>query len=75
MTVEAIVRTLAQRGALGLLSTHDLALTEIADLAGLPGANVHMGSRNRSDPLDFDFVVKPGSKTESSTLQIAALAA
>jgi DNA mismatch repair ATPase MutS len=74
VAAEAIVRTLVERGALGLLSTHDLALTEIADLAGFHGANVHMGSRNGADPLDFDFVLKPGITTESNALQIATLA-
>jgi hypothetical protein len=71
---EAIVRTLAERGALGLLSTHDLALTEIPGLAGLYGVNVHMGSRDGANPLDFDFVLKPGVTTESSALEIARLA-
>ena len=71
---EAIVRTLVECGALGLLSTHDLALTELPDLPGMHGTNVHMGSRDGSDPLDFDFLLKPGITAESSALEIARLA-
>ena len=71
---EAIVRTLIQRGAIGALSTHDLALTELASLADLHGTNVHMGSIDSSDPLNFDFTLKPGVTNESSALAIARLA-
>lgn len=71
---EAIVRTLIAKGAIGVISTHDLALTEIADIAELQGANVHMGSRGLGDPLDFDYLLKPGVTTEANALAIARLA-
>jgi DNA mismatch repair ATPase MutS len=74
IAAEAIVRTLIERGAVGVLSTHDLALTEIATLEELGGANVYMGSRDGSDPMDFDHVIKPGVTTESNALAIARLA-
>jgi len=71
---EAIIRSLIQRGAMGALSTHDLALTELASLPELRARNVHMGSRDDSDPLDFDYLVKPGVTNQSSALAIARLA-
>ena len=74
VATEAVVRTLVQRGAIGALSTHDLALTEIADAEGLQGANVHMGSRDGGDPMDFDYRLKPGVTTESNALAIARMA-
>ncbi len=74
VAAEAVVRTLVQRAAIGALSTHDLALTEIADSEGLQGANVHMGSRDGSDPMDFDYRLKPGVTTESNALAIARMA-
>jgi hypothetical protein len=74
VATEAVVRTLVQRGAIGALSTHDLALTEIADTAGLHGVNVHMGSRDGSDPMDFDYRLKPGVTMESNALAIARMA-
>ncbi len=74
LATEAVVRTLIERGAIGALSTHDLALGEIAESAGLHGVNVHMGSRDGSDPLDFDYRLKPGVTRESNALAIARMA-
>jgi DNA mismatch repair ATPase MutS len=69
---EAVVRTLAARGAIGALSTHDIALAAIATHGG---ANLHMGSREGSaNPLDFDYKLKPGVTTESNALAIARMA-
>jgi DNA mismatch repair ATPase MutS len=56
------------------LSTHDLALTEIANSAGPHGVNVHMGSRHELDPMNFDYLLKPGVTTETNALAIARLA-
>ncbi len=70
---EAIVRTLAGSGAIGALSTHDLALTEIAELDGLAGSNVHMGARAGNNPMDFDYLLKPGVTTEANALAIVAM--
>jgi ABC-type multidrug transport system fused ATPase/permease subunit len=74
IAAEAIVRTLLGSGAIGAVSTHDLALTEIADLDELYGVNVHMGSYPGGGPLDFDYVLRPGPSRESNALAIARLA-
>lgn len=71
---EAVIRTLISRGAIGALSTHDLALTEIASAEGMSGANMHMASRNERDPMDFDYRLKPGVTTETNALAIARMA-
>lgn len=69
---EAVVRTLAARGAIGAVSTHDVALAAIASHGG---ENLHMGSREGSDnPLDFDYKLKRGVTTESNALAIARMA-
>jgi hypothetical protein len=73
IAAEAIVRTLVGHGAIGVLSTHDLALTEIAGTDGLRGLNVHMGSRDGIDPMDFDYRLKPGVTRESNALAIARM--
>ncbi len=73
VATEAVVKTLLQHGAIGALSTHDLALTEIATDAP-HGVNVHMCSRGEGDPLDFDYTLKPGVTTESNAMAIARLA-
>ena len=69
IAAEAVVRTLVDQGAIGALSTHDLALTEMAG-----AVNVHMGSKTEGDPMDFDYRLKPGVTTESNALAIARLA-
>jgi len=74
IAAEAVVRTLVNQGAIGALSTHDLALTEIANAEGLNGVNVHMGSRNERDPMDFDYRLKPGVTKEANALAIARMA-
>jgi len=61
-------------GAIGALSTHDLALAEIAEDRELGGSNVHMESRDPSDPFAFDYLLKPGVSTHSNALAIARMA-
>jgi ABC-type multidrug transport system fused ATPase/permease subunit len=73
VAAEAVVRTLVNRGAIGALSTHDLALSEIA-ASDLCGVNVHTGSRDGSDPMDFDYRLKPGVTNETNALAIARMA-
>jgi DNA mismatch repair ATPase MutS len=74
VAAEAVVRALVNSGAAGALSTHDMSLTEIADSDGLGGANVHMGARDGSDPMDFDYRLKPGITRETNALAIARMA-
>jgi hypothetical protein len=71
---EAVVRILVSRGSIGAISTHDLSLAEIAEDPALQGANVHMGSRDGSDPMDFDYLLKPGVTKERNALAIARMA-
>jgi DNA mismatch repair ATPase MutS len=40
----------------------------------LGGTNMHTGSRDSSDPMNFDYLLKPGITTESNALAIARLA-
>lgn len=70
----SFVRALIGAHAIGALSTHDLALAEIAQDPLLGGSNVHMESRDPSDPFAFDYLVKPGIGTHSNGLAIARMA-
>jgi DNA mismatch repair ATPase MutS len=74
VAAEAILRAFIERGAMGAVSTHDLALTELAAVSDLKAVNVHMGSGNDSDPMNFDYRVKPGVANQSSALAIIRLA-
>jgi DNA mismatch repair ATPase MutS len=70
----AQVRAQYAAAAVGAVSTHDLALTDIAETAGLGGTNVHMSARAGGGPLDFDYRLKPGVTRESNALAIARMA-
>jgi hypothetical protein len=74
VAAESFLRALIGAGALGALSTHDLALAEIADDASLAGCKVHMESRDPSDPFAFDYLLKSGVSTHSNALAIARMA-
>jgi DNA mismatch repair ATPase MutS len=61
---------LVEGGAVGALSTHDLALTEIAESPALRGVNIHMQSDDPEQPLAFDYRVKPGISRQANALAI-----
>jgi hypothetical protein len=66
----AMVRNLLKRGAIGLLTTHDLALTEIAiDLASI-GANFHFQDHLEDGKLRFDHHLSHGIVQTSNALQL-----
>jgi DNA mismatch repair ATPase MutS len=46
--------------AVGLVTTHDLALTEIADRLGEWAANAHFEDYFDNGELTFDYRMKPG---------------
>jgi MutS-like protein len=67
---EAIVRGLVDRGAIGLVTTHDLALAHIADILAPLGANVHFEDHLEAGKMTFDFVLRPGVVTHSNALEL-----
>src|ERR1700733_9311535 len=70
IATEWVVRALVLRGAIGIITTHDLALTEIAS-NGLPGRNLHFEDTGESGNLTFDYRLRPGLLTHSNALNIA----
>ena len=69
MAAHAVLSRLLAHGAIGALSTHDLALTGLAQ-PETGGENVHMASPDPDDPLAFDYRLKPGVNTQSNALAI-----
>lgn len=67
---EAIVRNLVERGAAGLVSTHDLALAQIADSLGERAANVHFEDHIENGRVVFDYRMRPGVVTKSNALEL-----
>jgi DNA mismatch repair ATPase MutS len=66
----AIVKSLVGSGAIGMLTTHDLALTQIADLLGTHAANVHFADRLEDGKLLFDYRLSPGIVQTSNALDL-----
>jgi hypothetical protein len=67
---EGIIRALVARGAIGLISTHDLALTEISGLP--PGVlrNVHFQDELQNGRMSFDFKLHDGVVTKSNAMEL-----
>jgi hypothetical protein len=68
--VEILVRSLLERGACGLLTTHDLALSRLADSLAPEVANVHFEDRMEGGTLLFDYRLRPGTVTRSNALEL-----
>jgi hypothetical protein len=66
----AIVRGLVNRGAIGLVTTHDLALTHIADDLGARGANVHFEDHLEGGRMTFDYRLRAGVVEKSNALEL-----
>ncbi len=67
---EAIVRGLVARGAIGCVSTHDLALAAIADALAPRAANVHFEDHLEDGVMRFDYRMRPGVVQRSNALAL-----
>lgn len=67
---EAIVRTLVERGAIGLVTTHDLALAKVADALSPHVRNVHFEDQLEDGRIRFDYRMRPGVITRSNALAL-----
>ncbi|MEP6651768.1 MAG: DNA mismatch repair protein MutS [Myxococcales bacterium] len=66
----SVLRGLVELGALGIASTHDLALTEV--VSELPGraVNYHFQDELREGLLSFDYKLRPGVVQRSNALAL-----
>jgi len=67
---EAIIRGLVERGAIGLTTTHDLALTRMVEPLGERAANVHFEDHLEDGKMVFDYRMQPGIVTHSNALEL-----
>jgi hypothetical protein len=67
---EGLVRALLTRGAIGLVSTHDLALTEIDAPHNGHLQNVHFQDAFADGKMVFDYQLRPGVVTKSNGLEL-----
>ena len=67
---EAIVRGLVSRGAMGLVTTHDLALAQVAETLPAAAANVHFEDHFEDGRMIFDYRLHPGVVEKSNALEL-----
>ena len=67
---QGVIRALLGRGAIGLVTTHDLALTEIDVAASGRLRNLHFQDELRDGRMKFDFKLHEGIVTKSNGLEL-----
>jgi hypothetical protein len=67
---EAVVRGLLARGAVGLVTTHDLALTEVATALAPAARNVHFEDKMVDGKLQFDYRMRDGVVQHSNAIAL-----
>jgi len=67
---EGIVHALLNRGAVGLVSTHDLALAEIGGSLNGQLHNVHFQEDFENGKMRFDYMLREGVVTKSNGLAL-----
>jgi hypothetical protein len=67
---EAVVRTLVRRVAIGLVTTHDLALAHIADDLAPHAMNVHFEDHIEDGRIAFDYRMRPGVVQKSNAIEL-----
>jgi DNA mismatch repair ATPase MutS len=67
---EAVVRALVDAGAIGLVTTHDLALTALASSMDGCAKNVHFEDRIENGRMVFDYRMRDGVVERSNALEL-----
>ena len=67
---EALVTSLVRRGAMGLITTHDLALAHIAEALAERAANVHFEDQLVDGRIHFDYAMRPGVVRKSNAIEL-----
>ncbi len=65
-----VLETLVARNAIGIVSTHDLALARIPETMGEQAVNYHFEDRFEDGKLIFDYKLKPGIVQTSNALEL-----
>jgi hypothetical protein len=66
----AVIKGLVERGALGLVTTHDLALTQIAEELQGRARNVHFQDALKDGAMLFDYRMHEGIVQRSNALEL-----
>jgi MutS domain V len=67
---EAVIRGLVDAGALGIVTTHDLALTGMVEESGGHLANAHFEDHLEAGSMEFDYRLREGVVEKSNALAL-----
>jgi DNA mismatch repair ATPase MutS len=67
---EAVVKSFISKGAVGLVTTHDLALTLVVDELQPHARNFHFEDHLENGELRFDYRLVPGVTQTSNALKL-----
>lgn len=67
---EGVLRGLLALGAIGIATTHDLAVAALVDRLGAPGASAHFADRFDEGGLAFDYRLRPGVVATSNAIAL-----
>ena len=70
---QGVVHALLDAGAIGLISTHDLALTNIGEHRDARLHNVHLQDEIEDGKMKFDFKLQEGVVTKSNGIELMRL--
>lgn len=70
---ERLIKGLLKRRAIGIVTTHDLALTEIAVTVGNVLRNMHFEDQVVDGKMRFDYKLRPGVVEKSNALELMRL--
>jgi hypothetical protein len=68
----AVIEQLAASGAVGLVTTHDLALTEVVKALDGRALNVHFEEHYENGEMRFDYRMRPGVLTRTNGVNVMA---
>jgi len=68
-----IARALLRSGAIGIISTHDLALGEVGEREGWPVGQQHFDEEVVDSRMRFDYLLKPGPVTTRNGVELMRL--
>lgn len=70
---QGLLEALLEQGAIGIVTTHDLALTEMGALTGAPLRNMHFADQVVGGEMVFDYQLRDGVVTKSNALELMRL--
>jgi DNA mismatch repair ATPase MutS len=70
IAAEGVVRTMLSRKAIGVVTTHDLSLTEISAIFPGEVKNVHLQDTVVNGQMSFDYKLRDGVITHSNALEL-----